>query len=199
MAGKKSKNDIDSIRSEMNKLTEAVWALRDQIQSESAVSAASRVGTNGPAPVVFHDDNDTHAANTASTFGIYEIPDASSAVRWSIASQPISGIVGNIPESAAATLAAAGHPQRLAILGYILQKPASAGELVEALSLGTTGAAYHHLNVLQAAGFVSQLQRGIFRFQPEKIPVFVTLLTALGDQMQVEIVDSPPSSDGEDA
>jgi DNA-binding transcriptional ArsR family regulator len=104
-------------------------------------------------------------------------------------------MVNNTPETSASILAAAGHPQRLAILGYILQKPASAGELVEALSLGTTGAAYHHLNVLQAAGFVTQLQRGIFRFQPDRIPVFVTMLAALNPSLQVEVVDTTPAAD----
>jgi DNA-binding transcriptional ArsR family regulator len=103
--------------------------------------------------------------------------------------------VHNTPDTAATILAAAGHPQRLAILGHILQKPSSAGELVETLGLGTTGAAYHHLNVLQAAGFVSQVQRGTFRFQPEKIPVFSTLMAALSPTMHVELIDTASAED----
>ena len=195
MAGKKSRNEIESIRNDLNKLTEAVWALRDQVQSELAASAASRTGGAGtpermPLPARDPDDDALGEAGTASAFGNYEIPDDTSSVRWLLDTQPVAGIVENTPETAASTLAAVGHPQRLAILSTILQKPSSAGELVETLSLGTTGAAYHHLNVLQAAGFVTQQQRGIFRFQPERIPVFVTLLAALGDRLQVEILDN---------
>jgi DNA-binding transcriptional ArsR family regulator len=198
MAGKKSKNDIEIIRGDINKLTEAVWALRDQVQSESAVLAASRVIT--PAPVASFSGSpdhqaETEASDTMSGFGYYEIPESGSAVRWNLSALAIPDMVNNTPETSASILAAAGHPQRLAILGYILQKPASAGELVEALSLGTTGAAYHHLNVLQAAGFVTQLQRGIFRFQPDRIPVFVTMLAALNPSLQVEVVDTTPAAD----
>jgi DNA-binding transcriptional ArsR family regulator len=67
-----------------------------------------------------------------------------------------------------------------------MKKPTSAGELVESLSLGTTGAAYHHLNVLQAAGFVTQVQRGLFRFRLEKVPVYLTLLAALSEDLRIE-------------
>jgi DNA-binding transcriptional ArsR family regulator len=195
MAGKKVKNEIETIRGDLRQLTEAVWALRDQVQSEFALSAASRTGStsklHAQVASLERKTSEEVSSGNLSSFGFYASPEDTAAVRWSLDALPIAELVDGVPLTAASTLAAVGHPQRLAILSAILQKPASAGELVESLSLGTTGAAYHHLNVLQAAGFVSQLQRGIFRFQPEKIPVFLTLLAALSDATQVEIEPQP--------
>ena len=46
MANKKTKNQIDSIRDDLTALTEAVWALRDQLTFEVAAAAAARSATS---------------------------------------------------------------------------------------------------------------------------------------------------------
>lgn len=190
MAGKKVKNEVESIRGELKELAEAVWALRDQMQNESAASAASRSGAsverNQQVASLERKTSEDASTGSLSSFGYYESAEDGAAVRWALDALPVEEALTSKQASAASTLAAVGHPQRLAILGAILRKPTSAGELVESLSLGTTGAAYHHLNVLQSAGFITQMQRGIFRFQPEKAPVFLTLLAALSGSLRVE-------------
>jgi DNA-binding transcriptional ArsR family regulator len=190
MAGKKSKNEVDSLRSELKELTEAVWAIRDQVSANSAAGAATRAESQlsrdttvtGLQQKAKADD----AIGAVSSFGYYESPDNRNALRWALNEATVGDLSDLDVAAGASTLAAVGHPQRLAILSAILVKPTSAGELVETLSLGTTGAAYHHLNVLQSAGFVTQMQRGIFRFRSEKVPVFLTLLAALSSDLRVE-------------
>ncbi|MEJ7837935.1 MAG: winged helix-turn-helix domain-containing protein [Thermomicrobiales bacterium] len=190
MAGKKSKNEIETLRGELKELTEAVWALRDQVSSNAAASSASRSTSTIKGNAVVADLQDAattkNEGGVVSSFGYYESPDNGGTTRWALNEATVSNLSELDTVSAASTLAAVGHPQRLAILGAILSKPTSAGELVETLSLGTTGAAYHHLNVLQAAGFVTQMQRGIFRFRSEKVPVFLTMLAALNDDLESE-------------
>ncbi len=87
-------------------------------------------------------------------------------------------------ERVAKVLAALGNAQRLAILGAILERPASAAELVERLGMGTTGQVYHHLNALQAADLVSQSGRGRFEFRFGKVPAFLTLLAGAHDMLR---------------
>lgn len=190
MAGKKSKNDIESIRGELKELTEAVWAMRDQVTTNAAANSATQSGSNLSSNTAVSDLQQSaehrNEGGIVSSFGYYESPDNSGTLRWALNEATVSDLSRVDTGSAASTLAAVGHPQRLAILGAILNKPSSAGELVETLSLGTTGAAYHHLNVLQAAGFVTQMQRGIFRFRSEKVPVFLTMMAALSNQLEAE-------------
>ena len=190
MAGKKVKNEVDSMRNDLKQLTEAVWALRDQVSSNSAASAVSRSGKSLQREARVADLEATAAgedsAGAVSAFGYYGSSEGDGAIRWALDAAGVDTLTDIDTASAASTLAAVGHPQRLAILNAILGKPTSAGELVETLSLGTTGAAYHHLNVLQSAGFVTQMHRGIFRFREEKIPVYLTLLAALNRDLSVE-------------
>lgn len=68
---------------------------------------------------------------------------------------------------AADLMAAVGHPIRLRMTILLAQNPVSATELVKQLDLGTTGAAYHHLKVLQNQGLVEQPQRGTFQITAE--------------------------------
>jgi DNA-binding transcriptional ArsR family regulator len=190
MAGKKVKNEVESIRNDLRELTEAVWALRDQLTSNSAASAVTRseaaLTRDSTVAGLEREAAEGKTGGGVSSFGYYEATDDSGTVRWALEGAPVDTLTTANAATAANTLAAVGHPQRLAILGAILKKPTSAGELVESLSLGTTGAAYHHLNVLQAAGFVTQVQRGLFRFRPEKIPVYLTLLAALSEDLRIE-------------
>ena len=190
MAGKKVKNEVETIRGELKQLAEAVWALRDQASNNAAASAAASSGSslNGNARIANLQERaeSGNATGFVSSFGYYESPDKSGALRWSLDEASFGDLSNLDTSTAASTLAAVGHPQRLAILNAILEKPTSAGELVESLSLGTTGAAYHHLNVLQSAGFVTQTQRGIFRFRSEKVPVFLTILAALSGDLHAE-------------
>ncbi len=65
-------------------------------------------------------------------------------------------------DAGASLLAALGQPQRLRIAMMLAEQPAPVARMVEELGLKTTGAAYHHLNVLMNAGVVEQPQRGTY-------------------------------------
>jgi DNA-binding transcriptional ArsR family regulator len=192
MAGKKNKNELDGLRSEVRELKEAVYALRDRVQRDSAAASVSQangtsVDPDGTVAELRRAAEESGTSSAVSTYGYFGSDDDGNSVRWSLTDAHVATITPTAIPSAAATLAAAGHPQRLAILDMILKGPTSAASLVESLKLGTSGAAYHHLNVLQGAGFVTQMSRGTYRFREEMIPTYLTLVAALSPDLKREI------------
>jgi DNA gyrase subunit B len=207
MAAKKIRNELESVRGDIKELTEAVWALRDQLTTEQAVAAAEqqtrkrRASQNGQPQSI---DGlaalsalaalaaETAEAGYLSTFGVFASPNgetARHAYRWSLQEHPVTALLDPPIDQYAQVLAAIGHKQRLSILLQLLSQASTATDLVSALSLGTTGAAYHHLNVLQAAGLVQQEQRGIFAMVPDRVPALLTILAGLSGTIDVEVTE----------
>ncbi len=199
MAGKKAKGEVDSIRTELNELTEAIYALREYVRIESAATVASRGATSTPTakmPRIIPDENGGEV--TSSGFiRLITTDDHPLTLQWSSLETPLATVMNEDSEQVARLLAAIGHRQRLAILKAILAKPRSASELVSDLRLGTSGAAYHHLNVLQAAGLVVQEDRGMFSIQSSKVG---TLLSIMASTHIVTLIDDvPPTTDNAEA
>ncbi|HVL26493.1 MAG TPA: hypothetical protein VM450_20550 [Thermomicrobiales bacterium] len=202
MAGKKIKSELDSVRSDIKELTEAVWAIRDHLTTEQAAAAAEhqakhRPGRQNGQPPTTEGlaalAAETSEAGYLSTFGVFESADgvtSNRAYRWSLQEQPVTVLLEGSTEQYAQVLAAIGHKQRLGILLHLLAHPSTATALVAALSLGTTGAAYHHLNVLQAAALVEQEQRGVFAVVPHRVPALLTILAGLSGTITVDVVDA---------
>lgn len=79
----------------------------------------------------------------------------------------------------AESVAALGHPLRMAILRRLLDGEHTVAQLVAELELGSTGVAYHHLSALQVGGWVSSPRRGSWALPaPRAIPL-LTILIAL--------------------
>lgn len=197
MAGnKKKKSELEALKAEMTTLSEAVWALRERLTIQAATDAArDSPGTmSRRAP---DTDVDGRAERTrggdepgfVSTYGYYEA--GNRGYRWEQEEQSVDALLAVDDERAAHLLSALGHRQRLAILLAILERPCSAAELVERLGLGTTGAAYHHLNVLQAADIVVQESRGVFSFHGHRVPGFLTLLAGVAGMLDIEFSAGP--------
>jgi len=188
MAGKKAKNEIESIRTELNELTEAIYALREQVMAEAAATAATasrdRQTSAVASPFGMRAAVDGEAGSgEASSAGYVRLAAASGedeplAFHWSAESVPVSSIFEQDMDGLARLLAAIGHRQRLSILKALLTRPSSAADLVALLKLGTTGAAYHHLNVLQSVDLVTQEDRGIFSIQPHRVGTLVSILAS---------------------
>ena len=205
MAAKKIRNELESVRSDIRELAQAVWALRDELTAERAVAAAERQRARAAHPDDGPIERGTRAAGggSISLTGTFapEHDEAGRGVHWSLREQPVAELASGPTEARAQVLAAIGHRQRLAILLQLLTRPATAAELVRALTLGTTGAAYHHLNVLQAAGLVEQRQRGRFAVTPMRIPLLVTILAAMSGEIEITALEPAhpsPSADGDD-
>lgn len=203
MAGKKAKNEIESIRTELNELTEAIYALREQVVTEAAATAATASRDRQPSDLASSFgmraavDGEAGSGETSSA-GYVRLAAASGedeplAFHWSAESVPVSSIFEQDTDGLARLLAAIGHRQRLAILKAILARPSSAADLVAALKLGTTGAAYHHLNVLQSVELVTQEDRGVFSIQPQKVG---TLISILASPLATTTIGAMPSDDG---
>jgi DNA-binding transcriptional ArsR family regulator len=209
MAGKKGKSDVDGIRTDLQHLSEAVWALREHLAVQDAISAASsssRRSSNGA-----HDPGDASTDGAAlgeatqvsggtadfarrvsesrfdrgivATWGQFQDATGTQAYRWEL-EEDATTLLANDDIEIAQVLAAIGHRQRLAILKMILNQPCSAAELVAALNLGTTGAAYHHLNVLQAADLVTQEERGVYIVQPHRVSAIFAILAGVASASQ---------------
>ena len=82
-------------------------------------------------------------------------------------------------QSSASLMNALAQPQRLRMAMMLAEAPASVASLVEGLGLKTSGAAYHHLNVLITNGIAVQQERGIFTIAPDAAAQVTSLLVAL--------------------
>lgn len=177
MAGKKAKSDIDAVRGELTELTEAVYALRDLVRVESAAAAAAN-GAGGKSTRVAPVGK---AASSSGGDGITLQGEVhlggDLAASWSTGTT-VEALLAQDGDDLARVLAAIGHRQRLAIVQAMLAGPKTAAELGSTLGLGTSGAVYHHLNVLTAAGLVRQTTRGIFAVAPERIGMLLSVLAS---------------------
>lgn len=205
MAGKKGKSEVDGIRTELQHLSEAVWALREHLAVQDAITAASSSPRHASLNGALHPgdtpaDGEFPAVATASsggaadfarrlseshfergivaTWGQFKDAAGTQAYRWEL-EEDAATLLATDETEIAQVLSAIGHRQRLAILKQILDQPRSAADLVTALNLGTTGAAYHHLNVLQAADLVTQEERGIYIVQPHRVSAIFAILAGV--------------------
>ena len=196
MAGKKVKSEVESIRTELNELTEAIYALREHVTIESAASAAASRSRSSHAR---HPVAGSHGDGEITSSGYMKLATQEgqpATFQWEAAAIPVKIVLNQDLDPLARLLAAIGHRQRLAILKALLDKSRSAAELVDDLQLGTTGAAYHHLNVLQAVDLVIQEDRGVFSIHASKVG---TLLTIMASMSALTSLATAPDTDGSDA
>ena len=79
----------------------------------------------------------------------------------------------------AETVAALGHPLRLALLRRLLDGEHTVAQLVDELELASTGVAYHHLSALQSGGWVTTPRRGSWALAPPRVVPLLAIITAL--------------------
>lgn len=79
----------------------------------------------------------------------------------------------------AETVAALGHPLRLAILRRLLDGEHTVAQLVDELELASTGVAYHHLSALQTSGWVTSPRRGSWALSAPRVVPLLAILIAL--------------------
>ena len=78
-------------------------------------------------------------------------------------------------------LTALAHPVRGTILRTLLDAPATAAQLAENNVVTSTGTAYHHLNALMAAGWISKKPTGEFSIHTSRIVPLLTILACCED------------------
>ena len=78
-------------------------------------------------------------------------------------------------------LTALAHPVRGTILRTLLDAPATAAQLAENNAVTSTGTAYHHLNALMAAGWISKKPTGDFSIRVSRIVPLLTILACCED------------------
>ena len=202
MAGKKVKNEVEGIRNELQNLSEAVWALREHVTIQTAAAAAaSSSSKHHKGKPVEHAAADLNVARetrgTVVTRGVVRNTAGDREYRWDVEAT-VDDLLAVDDDHASRLLAAIGHRQRLAILKMVLDKPTTAADLVGSLDLGTTGAAYHHLNVLQAADLVTQEGRGGFVVQPHRVSALFTMFAGIESAATVSVTEPPgPESEAD--
>jgi DNA gyrase subunit B len=192
MAGKKVRNEIDGIRVELRTLSEAVWALRDKVTVHNAAAAAV-ANPNGPKAGSAASGPGSRPSGAGTVISRGALLDAVTGqeCRWDVEGS-IDDVMAIDDETTARVLAAIGHRQRLAILKKIVVTPSTVADLVAALELGTTGAAYHHLNVLQAADLVTQATRGVFSVPPHRAAALAAIFAGVRAADQAIVVAVAP-------
>lgn len=192
---KKTEKLVEKLRTDVQALSEAVWALKDHVRVEAAAESAANGARQHRSRNLARlqkkvDSSDSRGA--VSSYGSYMATHrngGSMNVQWQLEDLAPETVVPGALDRAADRLSAIGHRQRLAILIALLEQPSSVSDLVSALDLGTTGAAYHHLNVLQNAGFVVQEERGTYEVAPEQIGAILGILSALASDTSVEVTE----------
>lgn len=111
--------------------------------------------------VAVHQAEQQRFSHTPATSGEWNTPDEAQVQR------------------AASLMSALSQPQRLRIVLMLAEAPTSVAAVVDSLGLKTTGAAYHHLNVLMNLGLAVQPERGSFALAPEAARDIQALLEAL--------------------
>jgi hypothetical protein len=76
------------------------------------------------------------------------------------------------------TIAALGHPMRLAILKYALGEERTTQDFMSLPDMGTTGQLFHHIKALQDAGWLRSLQRGRYGVPGERVVPLLAILAA---------------------
>lgn len=197
MADKKVRKSLDDLRGDIQELAESFAEFRDQVATTQAGAAAERQkrgsatsATTKALEAKALSDKATGYISASGFFDATEGSGSSRQYRWSMEQAPIQEVLAVPVEHFTQKLAAIGHAQRLGILLRLLNQPSTANDVVEGLALGTTGAAYHHLNVLQAAGLVEQQIRGTFTIVPGQVPVLLTILATLADHIAVDVSHS---------
>ena len=79
----------------------------------------------------------------------------------------------------AETVAALGHPLRLAMLRRLLDGEHTVAQFVDELELASTGVAYHHLSALQGSGWVTSPRRGSWALATPRVVPLLAIITAL--------------------
>ncbi len=200
---KKTSKTVEKLRADVQALSEAVWALKEHVRVERAAESAANGSRKQRNPKLERLERQAETGTSLgaiSTFGVFRLhdnQDGGRRVRWHMDNVTVESIIPADIDLAAQRLGAIGHRQRLAILVALLQQPATVNDLVSSLELGTSGAAYHHLNVLQAAGIVVPQDRGVFAVAPEEVGFVVGALTALATSPTIEITagENAPSPD----
>jgi DNA gyrase subunit B len=199
MSTKRLQKSLDTVRSDVRELTEAFWALRDDMRTQQAVSAAEnqsraamndRAGEPSATAALAEITSSCDGEGYVSAFGYYETTDDEGTRhihRWAMEDRPVEDVLAIQAEEAAKVLAAIGHRQRLGIVLLLLDQPSTASEIVQRLPLGTTGAAYHHLNVLQGVGLVQQEQRSVFSLVPERVPSVLLVLSGVSNSIETRV------------
>ncbi|QTH58992.1 winged helix-turn-helix transcriptional regulator [Corynebacterium hindlerae] len=93
--------------------------------------------------------------------------------------RPTQFLTDEIFHSAMERVSALAHPIRHALLRRLLDAPAPVTELV-AEGLASSGAAYHHLTALQAAGWVRK-RDNLFEIPPARVVPLLTIIAASED------------------
>ena len=193
LAKSKTRKSLDGLRGDIQELAESFAAFRDQIVTQQAGAAAERQRHHARA--VGSSDHQHQEAVAVDDIGVITMSGRYEALaengeshqsEWTLERTKVHDILAFDIDQHAQRLAAIGHVQRLGIVIMLLKKPCTANDVVTELSLGTTGAAYHHLNVLHAAGFVEQRQRGMFSLVASQTPVLLTIFAGLSGGITFE-------------
>lgn len=145
------------------------------------------IGTGRPY-VGFSDSmNEGHAGHDGGASGyVYyagQYQSNEQLLRWEPKERELKQLLSIGTEKISKILSALGSKPRLDIITSILIESLTGTEIVEKLSLGTTGQLYHHLKALQGADLLTQDTSGRYTLPDHRKLPLILLLSAVVDML----------------
>ena len=179
----------DELLARVNALEERVTAMEAGSPDGSTPTAASGTPATPPAssaqvPPAGEEDPfwaltllKAHAPNPGAVIfaGAVDVGAGHLEYQWG---RPTEHLLATDWAEHAESVAALGHPLRLAMLRRLLDGEHTVAQLVDELELGSTGVAYHHLSALQGGGWVTSPRRGSWALAIPRVVPLLAIITA---------------------
>ena len=115
MSTKKMQKSLDNVKADVRELAQAFWALRDEVLTHHATTAAEQQSSTKramPPQGLDGKQPDPESAGYIGAHGHYEMSDSEgnrSVYRWSLEEHPVEGVLDIEVDDPARVLAAIGH------------------------------------------------------------------------------------------
>ncbi|GAB2538279.1 hypothetical protein GCM10027268_09070 [Brachybacterium huguangmaarense] len=141
-----------------------------------ADAAATAASADDPLFLLHAIEERVPAPGAVFYAGTVELPIGPVTYQWG---RPTQALLDADWAERAERVAALGHPLRLAMLRLLLDAEHTVAQIVDELDLGSTGVAYHHLNQLHGAGWITSPRRGVWAIPPSRVIPLLAIVTAL--------------------
>ncbi|MDF2921777.1 MAG: ArsR family transcriptional regulator [Paenibacillaceae bacterium] len=162
---RKEINALKAQMAELQKLVQNMTDIRSYIKLSNDSNEIKDVGTSGSV---------YYAGQYHSNGEVW---------RWEPKEKQLEQLLGTGNDRIAKILSALGSKPRLDIITSILVESLTGAEIVEKLSLGTTGQLYHHLKALQGADLLIQDNNGRYTLPNHRRLPLLLLLSAVVDML----------------
>ena len=195
---------LDELRSEIELIKGAIKIKNDTEDTDAFIAAVENSDTDLRQDIrdFIKYAADNEAGGCVSCRGLYKSEEKE--YYWETGLSSENKLLDIDNSKSTVIFSALASKERFAILKEIIKRPTSVNELIDNLGFSTTGQVYHHIKVLQNAGFIFQSERGYYEFCESRMGALMMLLCGIQDMLAdkdsktvLEINDSNYLREGE--